>query len=178
MMGKVVLYIAASLDSYIATEDGGIAWLDTFQVPNEDYGYSAFMANVGAVIMGGKTYRQVLTFGEWAYKGAVTYIVTSQPLADHPHDDVRKVAGDFAGLVQRIKAETDKDIFFVGGAQLTKAFVELDLIDQYEIALMPVMLGKGIPLFLELETVQKVTLTGTKTYPNGVVALTYQVNHQ
>jgi dihydrofolate reductase len=55
-MSKVILYIAASLDSYIATEDGGVAWLEAFQLPNEDYNYGAFMANVGAVIMGGKTY--------------------------------------------------------------------------------------------------------------------------
>jgi dihydrofolate reductase len=176
-MSKVILYIAASLDSYIATEDGGVAWLEAFQLPNEDYNYGAFMANVGAVIMGGRTYRQVLTFGDWAYKGVVSYIVTSQPLADHPNDNVRKVEGNFPELVQQIKAQTDKDIFFVGGAQLTKAFIELDLIDQYEIALMPVMLGKGIPLFLELERVQNITLTGTKTYPNDVVALTYQVKH-
>jgi dihydrofolate reductase len=177
-MGKVVLYIAASLDSYIATEDGGVAWLDAFQIPNEDYNYGAFIANVGAVIMGGKTYRQVLTFGEWGYKGKVSYIVTSQALADHKNDDVRKVEGDFTTLVQQIKTETDKDIFFVGGAELTKAFIERDLIDQYEIALMPVMLGKGIPLFLPLASVQKVTLTATKTYPNGVVALSYKVNHR
>jgi dihydrofolate reductase len=103
--------------------------------------------------------------------------VTSQPLADHPNDDIRKVEGDFPELVQQIKAQTDKDIFFVGGAQLTKAFIELDLIDQYAIALMPVMLGKGIPLFFELDMVQKVTLSGTKIYPNGVIALTHQVNH-
>lgn len=177
-MGKVILYIAVSLDGYIATEDGGVGWLDGFNVPDEDYNYGAFMANVGAVIMGGKTYRQVLGFGVWSYKGVTSYIVTSQPLADHPHDDVRKVEGDFTGLVQKINADTDKDIFFVGGAQLIKAFVEQDLIDEYQIALMPVILGRGIPLFLELDRVQKVTLTATKTYPSGVVAVTYSVHHQ
>jgi dihydrofolate reductase len=177
-MGDVVLYIAASLDGYIATEDGGISWLDSFNAAGTDYGYAEFMTNVGATIMGGKTYRQVLTFGAWHYQDIPSYIVTSQPLADHPQEDVRKVDTDFATLVQNIKAETDKDIFFIGGAELTKAFIEQDLIDSYRIFLMPVMLGKGIPLFLELNTIQNVSLIETQSHPLGVVELRYQVNHR
>lgn len=177
-MGKVILYIAASLDGYIATEDGGVAWLDVFNGTGDDFGYADFIANVGTVIMGGKTYRQVLGFGEWSYKDFTSYIVTSQPLADHPNDDVRKADSDFKKLVQKIKSESDKDIFFVGGAQLTKAFIEQGLIDSYQIFIMPVMLGKGIRLFLDLVTVQNVTLTETKSYSSGVVELQYQANHK
>lgn len=177
-MGNMVLYVAASLDGYIAAEDGGVGWLDPFNDTGEDYGFAAFQASIGATIMGGKTYRQVLGFGEWSYKGIPSYIVTSQPLADHPDADVRKVEGDFPALVRQIKAETDKDIFFVGGAQLTKAFIEQNLIDVYRIFIMPVMLGKGIPLFLELDSVQNVTLTHTKAFPDGVVELQYHVNHR
>lgn len=177
-MGNVVLYIATSLDGYIATEDGGVAWLDQFNDGGgEDFGYSAFQDTVGAVIMGGKTYRQVLGFGEWSYQNLPSYIVTSQPLAEHPDADVRRFEGDFGALVQTIKAETDKDIFFVGGAQLIKAFVEQDLIDSYRIFVMPVMLGKGIPLFAELNSIQAVTLTDTRTFPQGVVELRYTVQH-
>jgi dihydrofolate reductase len=173
-MGNVVLYIASSLDGYIAAADGGVEWLNAFDTDGgEDYGYSEFEKSTGAVIMGGKTYRQALGFGEWSYKNMPSYIVTSQPLADHPDDDVRKVEGDFAALVKSIKDETDKDIFFVGGAQLTKAFIEQNLIDEYRIFIMPVMLGKGIPLFLELDTVQAVKLTDTKSHPLGVVELRY-----
>ncbi len=172
-MGNVVLYIAASLDGHIAAADGSVAWLDQFDDPNDDYGYSEFAASIGAVIMGGKTYRQVLDFGVWHYKDMPSYIVTSQPLADHPDDDVRQVTGDFPGLVEQIKAETEKDIFFIGGAQLTKAFIEQDLIDEYRIFIMPVMLGKGIRLFLELDSVQSVTLTNTQSYSNGVVELRF-----
>ena len=94
-MGKVVLYIAASLDGYIATEDGGVGWLDKFNASGEDYGYSAFQDSIGAVIMGGKTYRQALGFGEWMYKNIPSYIVTSQPLAEHPNDDVRTAGERF-----------------------------------------------------------------------------------
>ena len=99
-MGSVVLYIAASMDGYIATEDGGVEWLNPFNEGGEDYGYKAFEQTIGATIMGGKTYRQALGFREWSYKGMSSYIVTSQPLADHPDDDVRKVEGDFPALVQ------------------------------------------------------------------------------
>jgi dihydrofolate reductase len=176
-MGKVVLYIAASLDGYIATEDGGVAWLDAFNGTGDDFGYADFVAKVGTVIMGGKTYRQVLEFGEWVYKDFVSYIVTSQALAEHS-DDVRKADSDFKKLVQKIKSESDKDIFFIGGAQLSKAFIEEDLIDMYQIFIMPVMLGKGIRLFLDLDTVQNVSLIESKSYPSGVVELQYQVNHK
>ena len=177
-MGDVVLYIAASLDGYIATEDGGVDWLNNFNTEGTDYGYAEFMTNVGATIMGGKTYRQVLTFGDWHYKAIPSYIVTSQPLADHLQEDVRKVDTDFATLIQNIKAETDKDIFFIGGAELTGTFIEQDLIDSYRIFIMPVMLGKGIPLFLELTEVQNVTLATAQAHPLGVVELRYQVNHR
>ena len=176
-MGNVVLYIASSLDGYIAAEDGGVGWLEKFDESGDDYGYADFEQSIGAVIMGGVTYRQALTFGDWMYK-VPAYIVTSQPLAAHPNDDVRIAEGDFPALVQTLKSETDKDIFFVGGAQLTKAFIEHDLIDEYRIFIMPVMLGKGIPLFLELDSVQAVTLGDTKTYPSGVVELRYAVNHR
>ena len=176
-MGEVVLYIAASLDGFIATGDGSVDWLNTFNAEGTDYGYAEFMTNVGATIMGGKTYRQVLTFGDWHYKDIPSYIVTSQPLADHPQEDIRRVDTDFATLIQNIKAETDKDIFFIGGAELTRAFIEQDLIDRYRIFIMPVMLGKGIPLFLELNQVQNVILTATQAHPLGVVELRYQVNH-
>lgn len=175
-MGNVVLYIAASLDGYIATDDGGVGWLDRFNDSGDDYGYAAFEQSIGAVIMGGKTYRQVLGFGEWPYT-VPAYIVTSQPLAAQPTHDVHKVDGDFAALVRTIKSETDRDIFFVGGAQLTKSFVEQDLIDAYRIFIMPVLLGGGIRLFLELDSVQDVTLTDTKAYPSGVVELRYAINH-
>lgn len=174
-MGKVILYIATSLDGYIATQDGGVDWLEPFNNLGEDYGYEAFMANVGAVIMGGKTYRQVLGFGEWAYKDYVSYIVTSQALAQHEGAQVHKVTGDFPALVQKIKAQSDEDVFFVGGAQLTKTFLELGLIDEFQIAMMPVMLGKGIPLFLELDAQPQVKLMAHKVHPSGVAQLTYRV---
>ena len=177
-MGKVVLYIAVSLDGYIATADGGVEWLEPFNDSGDDYDYAAFQESIGAVIMGGKTYRQALGFGEWSYKNMPSYIVTSQPLAEHPNDDVRTVQSDFPTLVKSIKAETDKDIFFVGGAQLTKAFIEQDLIDEYRIFIMPVMLGKGIPLFLELDGVQTVNLIDTKAHASGVVELRYTVQHR
>ena len=62
-MGKIILYIAISLDGFIARRDGDIAWLTAFDDKDEDYGYAAFYASLGAVILGGKTYRQVLGFG-------------------------------------------------------------------------------------------------------------------
>jgi len=80
-MSDVVLYIAATLDGFIASSDGGIDWLKPFEQAGEDYGYAAFHARVGAVIIGGNTYRQALGFGEWPYAGVTTWVATRRGLA-------------------------------------------------------------------------------------------------
>ena len=77
-MGELILYIAASLDGFIAGKGGDISWLDRFQDEQEDYGYGALLKRIGTLIMGGKTYRQVLGFGPWPYSGIRTYVVSRQ----------------------------------------------------------------------------------------------------
>lgn len=173
-MGKVLLYIAISLDGFIATPDGGVVWLDRFNLPDEDYGYKAMYARLGAVVMGGITYRQVLGFGHW-YDGVKCYIVTRGTLDNPPQGDVTASSGDMRDLVTKIRAETDKDIWLVGGADLVAQFIEHNLIDEYHISIIPVVLGRGIPLSkgASLEKSQLVKLDTVKSYPNGVVQVIY-----
>lgn len=175
-MGKVLLYIAISLDGFIATPDGGVAWLDGFNVPDEDYGYNTMYARLGAVVMGGITYRQILGFGHW-YGGSnvKSYIVTRGKLENPPNQDAVAFSGDVRDLVTKIRAETDKDIWLVGGADLVVQFMQHNLIDEYHISIMPVILGRGIPLFkgATLGKSQSVKLDTVKSYPNGVVQVIY-----
>ena len=173
-MGKVLLYIAISLDGFIATPDGGVAWLDGFNLPDEDYGYKAMYDRLGAVVMGRITYRQVLGFGHW-YEGVKSYIVTRGQLDNPSHADAVAFSGDMRDLVTKIRAETDKDIWLVGGADVVAQFIEHNLIDEYHISIMPVVLGRGIPLFAgaTLAKSQSVKLDSVKSYPNGVVQVIY-----
>jgi len=176
-MSNVILYIAISLDGFISTPDGGVAWLDNFNTPDEDYGYNAMYARLGAVVMGGITYRQVLGFGHW-YEGVKSYIVTHGQLQNPPKGDVATFSGDMRDLVTKIRAETDKDIWLVGGADVVSQFMAHNLIDEYHISLMPIVLGRGIPLFkgVSLDKWQNVKLDSVKSYPNGVVQMIYHKN--
>jgi dihydrofolate reductase len=172
-MGGVVLYIATSLDGYIADTDGGIDWLTAFEQPGEDFGYKAFLARIGAIIMGGKTYRQVLGFGPWPYPGVSCYVVTNRALADAPDTAVRAFAGDVVELVERVRRTTERDIWLVGGAELVTQFANRDLIDEYIISIMPLILGDGIPLFQGIMGQHHLRLIESKAYAAGVVQVTY-----
>jgi len=172
-MGKVVLYIAASLDGYIAAKDGSVSWLEPFETSGDDYGYRTFLSRLGAIIMGGNTYRQVLEFGAWPYSGITSYVVTRRPLASQPDDSIQPFSGEIGKLVQQIKGETEKDIWLVGGANLITQFVNQSLVDEYMLFIMPVFLGDGIPLFQNLESPARLRLVEARTYPSGAVQLHY-----
>lgn len=175
-MSKVILYIAQTVDGYIADKDGGIHWLEAFNSPDEDYGYKTMYARIGAVIMGGVTYRQVLTFGDWVYPGIMVYVVTRQGIGTPPVKEVEAYqSGDMPALVNKIRAETDKDIWLVGGGQIIAEFIKHDLIDEYQIATMPLLLGEGLPLFppVSIGAQQNLKLVESKTYPNSIVNTMY-----
>lgn len=172
-MGRVILYIAISLDGYIAAPDGGVGWLDGFEIEGEDYGYQDFFDSLGSLIIGGKTYRQVLGFGEWPYHGVTTYVITRQESIDKPDESVIPYSGDISDLMEEISQNSNKDIWLVGGGEVNAAFLRQSLIDEYIISVMPVLLGDGIPLVKSVESSKSLELTGSKVYPNGVVQLRY-----
>lgn len=173
-MGRIILYVATSLDGYIADEDGGVGWLERFEGGDEDYGYGALLARVGTAIMGGRTYRQVLGFGPWPYAALATYVVTRQPLLDPPAPSVRSFRGDVSELVERIRAESGKDIWLVGGADLVTQFANEHLIDEYIVFVMPILLGRGIPLFQNLNASALLDLDHAVSYASGAVELRYR----
>lgn len=146
-MRKVILYIAMSVDGYIADRGGGVGWLDEYG-GGEDGSYAAFIQSVDTVVMGGKTYRQVvgeLAPGVWPYDGLTSYVLTRTPCA--AGEGIHFTSENPCDLIRRIRAEEGKSIWICGGAQVVRQLTQADLIDQYHISLIPVLLGSGLRLF-------------------------------
>lgn len=171
-MRKVILFIASSLDGYIARQSGDIDWLFT----DQDYGYSEFFASVDTLLMGRKTYEQVLTFGEYPYKGVKSYVFTKNPLfpADSNAEVIRE---DIKEFVEQLRQVDGKNIWLVGGSQLTHALMSQNLVDELILSIHPTILGKGILLFENGTTPQSLNLTKCQTYDSGLVQLSYDVVH-
>jgi len=169
---KVVLYIAQSLDGFIATEDGDLGWLSVVEKPGEDYGYADFVRGVDTVIMGRKTYDKVLTFGiEFPHKGRKCYVWSNSRQGSD--ENVTYYGGNLKELMTKLKVEPGKDIFVDGGAVLVQELVKHDLIDRYIISTIPVMLGRGIKLFGEGSAALKLLLSRTVSFPTGLVQCWY-----
>jgi len=172
MMRKVIVYIAQSLDGFIAKPDGDILWLSIVEKEGEDYGYNAFIESVDTVFMGRKTYEKVLSFGiEFPHKGRKCYVLTSQQRDSD--ENVTFFNGDLKGLVDELKKQEGGHIFIDGGAETVRAFRALDLVDEYVISIIPVLLGSGIRLFKEVETENLLKLTNSRVYDSGLVQLKY-----
>jgi len=170
---KVVLYIAQSLDGYIAGEGGDISWLDTMAREGEDYGYGEFIESVDTVIMGRKTYDKVLSFGMgFPHTDKSCYVLSRKRKGSE--GSVEFYSGNVAELVWKIRGEEGKDIFVDGGAEVVREFVQRDLIDEYIISTVPVLLGSGTRLFLETDTSLKLSLVYSRAYESGLVQLKYE----
>jgi dihydrofolate reductase len=167
--GEVVLYVAQSLDGYIARPDGAVDWLDDAV----GLGYEQFYRGVGALVMGRKTYEQVLTFGPFPYADRECYVVSSTRTGTAQF--VRFVEIDAVGaLVGTLRSRAGGNIWLVGGARLIRHFQERDLIDRYIIFTEPVLLGAGIPLFLEQPRELRLKLLGVTACPSGGVEARYE----
>lgn len=144
-MRQVVLYIAMSLDGYIADTEGGVGWLDRLE--GGQAGYAALLKETDTVVMGWNTYHQITTQlspGAWPYEGLRCYVATHRPLADTPR---ARFTADPCGLVRRLKARPGKQIWLCGGANLAGQLLAAGLCDRLWLSVAPVVLGGGIPLF-------------------------------
>jgi dihydrofolate reductase len=169
-MPLIRLYIAQSLDGFIARPDGGIDWLRPFD--DIDYGYSAFMREIGTVVMGRASYDVARSFGEWPYQTARSLVITSRPLDDAP-PTVARVGGDILRLVTALRAAGDKDVWIMGGALTINAFLRADAIDRIDLFTLPVLLGDGVRLFEGTRPEANLRLLSTQTYDKGLARLSY-----
>ncbi|MEJ8801033.1 dihydrofolate reductase family protein [Pontibacter sp. H249] len=170
---KLSLYIAMSLDGYIATPDDDLSWLSIVETKGEDYGYSEFIATVDTVILGKRTYDKVLSMGVGFphANDKDCYIITRTP-QEHI-GNIKFYTGNLKELVTRLKAEEGGTIFCDGGAQVIKMLLQDNLIDEFIISIIPILLGDGIPLFHSGIPEQQVQLVNTKSFKSGLVQLHY-----
>lgn len=148
MSREVILYIATSIDGYIAEENGSIEFLNQIEVTEEETSYQELLDKIDTVVMGRTTYDQVVTelaLDNYPYQEQQSYIITSHP--DISTEKISYTTDSPVDLIRRLKEEEGKAIWIVGGGSIVSPLVEANEIDTYIIATMPVILGKGIPLF-------------------------------
>lgn len=145
-------YIATSLDGYIARTNGDISWLDEIPNPeNSDFGYSEFISNIDAIIMGRHTFEKVLEFDDWPYEQLVFVLSnTLKKVPEYLIDRVEIVSGDLKTILKDLEKRELKNLYVDGGKTI-QSFLKEDLIDEMIITTVPILLGDGIPLFGHLE---------------------------
>ena len=171
-MPEVVYYVAASLDGYIATPDGGVEWLAPFEGTGEDYGYAKFYASVDAVLLGRKTYEQSLSFGEWPYPGKPCWVFSRQQI-EVAQPGVTLTTQSPIEVTAALRARNLRRAWLVGGGELAASFRAHGLITEYIVSIIPVILGAGVPLFASPGPKENLKLADSKSYPNGVTQLRY-----
>jgi dihydrofolate reductase len=169
---KVILYIAMSIDGYIADKEDDLSFLSLVEKEGEDYGYSEFIKTVDTVIMGRKTYDKVLSFGiHFPHSDKKTYILTRTPRASIGNTEF--YTKDISTLIHAIKAEKGKHIFIDGGAQLVSLLMKEKLIDEFVISIIPIILGDGIALFKSQSPEITLELKSAIHFDSGLVQLKY-----
>ena len=174
-MRKIKLYIASSLDSLIAGENGSIDWLFS----DADYGYTEFYDSIDTILVGRKTYEQSLTFEEYPYKGKKVYVFThsAKEQLDKEASDVEYIDKDIPEFVRRLIQQpvSNRDIWLLGGGEIVSQFLNADLVDEIILSVHPIILGKGIPLFNKIEQLIKLRLVKSIPFESGLVQLHYSI---
>ena len=164
-MRKLSLFIATSLDGYIAKDNDNLDFLKLVEKEGEDYGYAEFTANIDTIILGRKTYDWVLReIGTSHYDNGDrdVYVITRSPRPDSGR--TKFYSGSLTGLIQQLRSQNGKDIYCDGGAEIVNELIKSDLIDEYIISIVPVLLGSGVRLFKSERPEQVLELVETKTF--------------
>ena len=168
------VYLAISIDGYIAGPDGNLEWLNNIPTPQQnDYGYSEFIKHIDAIVIGKNTFQKVLTLGNWPYRKPV--FVLSNNLKEIPENLIGKVE-IITGEITTVNIDLIKQGFknlYIDGGQTIHSFLKEDLIDEIIITKVPILLGDGIPLFHKLDKQLKFKHVKTEIYNNNLVKSHY-----
>ena len=182
-MRKVKYSVANSLDNFIARLDGGVEWLAT---DGTDYGMGEFFRSVDCVLLGRKTYDFAAGHDQRGRKskrpkkkrsaswGMKSYVF-SRTLKAEPEDDFTIISENAGAFVRKIKKESGKDIWLMGGGELAGSLLTAGVVDEIVLNIHPVLLGEGIPLFAGLTIQRDLELIETKAHQNGCVQVAYRV---
>jgi dihydrofolate reductase len=165
------VYIATSLDGYIATVDGSTDFLTAVEVAGEDYGYAEFESTVDAFVVGSHTYEGALEMSAWPYAKRVVVLTTATHRVSQHGEEF--FSGDVRDLTLRLGGEGLRHLYIDGGVTI-RSFLAADLVDNLTISIIPVLLGAGVPLFTEAKSpTRRLTLTSCQPYDSGLVQLRY-----
>jgi dihydrofolate reductase len=172
-MGRIVGFIAMSLDGYIAEPGGGLSFLDDY--PAESPEYDAFIAGVGTVVMGRDTYDVVRRHMDWPYADKHAIIVTTRPAPDLVPGAEIWSSGEVDGLLAHLRSARlpDGDIWILGGGRLQQAFLDRGAIERLDLFILPEILGGGIPMIPPGAGRRRLKLLDLGTWGKGVVRAVY-----
>lgn len=174
-MRKISLFIATSLDGYIAKPNDDLSFLKLVEKEGEDYGYSKFIDTVDTLIIGRKTYDYVLKeIGSSHYDNGQrdVYVITR---TERPRvGRTTFYTGNLTDLIDQLKSEDGKNIYCDGGAEVINELLKHDLIDEFIISVVPVLLGNGTRLFKDGRAEQLLELVNTKDFDTGLTQLHYR----
>lgn len=175
-MSKIKLYIATSIDGFIARKNNSLDWLDTMENPNNiDHDYGEFLSGIDTVVMGRNTYEEIMSFGvDWPYAECDTYIFTSSTELKIQTPRTTVLHNLNANAIDQLKEKCKKDIWIVGGGSLISGFINLEAIDEMTITIIPILLGEGIQLFPNQPKETKFELLSAQPFETGAVNLIYK----
>lgn len=166
-MRKIILNLAVSLDGFIEGPNGEFDWC----FDDQDYGMSDFFSRIDAIFIGRKSYELVKKMGDELYKDKKLYVFSSTLNELAPGEQLIK--NNLQEEVMKIKQSPGKDIWLFGGASLVASFINLQLIDEFMLAIHPIILGGGKPLFTDVKSRTLLKLQDAKTFSSGLVQLIY-----
>jgi dihydrofolate reductase len=171
------LYIAQSLDGFIASEDGSIDFLNSVPNPNkEDYGYHEFLEGIDVIVMGRKSYEKILSFDiEWPYPHCQTVILSSQQNLELKSPNTRLISHLDVNALDELREASQKGIWLLGGGEAIKSCLAMKALEEMHLAIMPITLGRGIPLFPKGRVSSQWQLKSSRAYDTGVVMLSYEL---
>ncbi|SJZ80001.1 Dihydrofolate reductase [Enhydrobacter aerosaccus] len=167
-------HIAVSLDGKIARPDGSFDWLEGY--PAEEFGIGAFLAGVDGILMGRQTYEAIRRMGDWPYPGKRTIVMTHRPLPDPP-EGVEARSGDLGAVAAGFEQGGCRRVWIEGGSQVIQGMIAARRFDVLEMALIPIVLGDGIPLFRPGTPELHLRLASCTQRSRGALHLVYEVAH-
>ncbi|HAP36886.1 MAG TPA: hypothetical protein DCQ28_13490 [Bacteroidetes bacterium] len=168
-MRKIILYIASSLDGFIADQNNNLDWLTVY---TGNYGYEDFISTVDTVLCGRKTYDEVVKMGVTnPHPNQMNYVFTHSPKHYHSSTNILFTDRNPIELAKELLQQEGKDIFLVGGGELIRSLMKMKLVDEIILFIVPIILGNGIPMFKEHHTRINFETVSVKKYDDGMIAL-------
>ena len=174
---KVTYYVAASLDGYIAKPDGDVSWLEELNIPPEEAGYEEFFSTVDALVMGRGTYDIIYAFGAWPYGEKPVWVCSNSVIKELKGANLQRETS-LEDAISSARKLGVKHLWLVGGGKLAASFLRLSLVTDISVALMPIVLGEGIPLFGSLSQSIRLRQVACESHKSGFTQIEYKIGNE